>query len=99
MEPVLLESGSRTGAKFPYSQADGHVETQAANWMKDNGVKSATVYHNNPRGTCGNCDYYVPTFLEESSVLTVVPPANAVPPTARWIAVPKTYVGNSKSPY
>ena len=99
MEPFVLESGSRTGAKFPYSQADGHVETQVANWMKDNGVTNATVYHNNPRGTCGNCDYYVPTFLEENSVLKVVPPANAVPPTSRWIAVPKIYVGNSKSPY
>jgi hypothetical protein len=97
--PVPLESGPRTGAKFPYSQADGHVETQGANWMKENGVTKATIYHNNPSGTCGNCDYYLPTYLQEGSQLTVVPPENAVPPTPRWIDVPKTYVGNSKSPY
>jgi uncharacterized Zn-binding protein involved in type VI secretion len=97
--PVELQSGPRTGARFPYSQADGHVETQGALWMKENGVTQATLYHNNPKGTCGNCDYYLPTFLDQNSTMTVVPPENAVAPTPRWVDVPKTYTGNSNSPY
>jgi hypothetical protein len=67
--------------------------------MADNGVTKATIYHNNPKGTCPNCDYYVPTYLQEGSHLTVVPPENAVAPTPRWVTVPKTYVGNANSPY
>jgi hypothetical protein len=97
--PVLLESGPRTGARFPYSQADGHVETLGARWMRDNGVTDAIVYHNNPKGTCGNCDYFLPTFLEQNSTLRVIPPKNAVAPSSRWISIPKTYTGNSRSPY
>jgi SCP1.201-like deaminase len=97
--PVQFQSGPRTGARFPYSQADGHVETQGANWMAKNGVTKATFYHNNPNGTCGNCDYYLPTYLQEGSALKVVPPENAVAPTPRWIDDPKTYTGNNKSAY
>ena len=97
--PIPLESGPRTGAKFPFSQADGHVETQAALRMQQDNITEATVFHNNPKGTCGNCDYYLPTYLQEGSALTVVPPENAVAPTPRWIDVPKTYTGNGKSPY
>lgn len=67
--------------------------------MQENGVTRATLYHNNPNGTCGNCDYYLPTYLQEGSVLNVVPPENAAAPTPRWIDVPKTYTGNSNSPY
>ena len=98
-EPVPFESGARTGARFPYSQADGHVETLAANWMEENGVTGATLYHNNPSGTCPNCDRYLPTFLQQNSSLTVVSPANAQPRTPLWNTAPTTYTGNSKSPY
>jgi RHS repeat-associated protein len=97
--PVPLTSGARTGARFPYSQADGHVETLGASWMKENGVTEATVYHNHPGGTCPNCNRYLPTFLEEGSTMTVVPPENALPKTPSWVGVPKTYTGNSGSPY
>jgi hypothetical protein len=67
--------------------------------MAEDGITEATVYHNNPKGTCPNCDNYVSTYLQEGSELTVVPPENAVAPKRNWIDVPKTYVGNSKSPY
>jgi RHS repeat-associated protein len=97
--PVPMQSGPRTGARFPYSQADGHLETNAANWMAKHNVTRATVYHNNPSGTCPNCNNYLPTFLEEASVMEVVPPPNAIPRTPRWIAEPRTYTGNSRSPY
>ena len=97
--PIFFGSGPRTGARFPFSQADGHVETQGATWMGQNNVTEATMYHNSPNGTCGNCDYYLPTFLQNGSSLKVVPPTNAVAPTPRWIDVPKTYVGNANSQF
>ena len=97
--PFVLQSSAGTGARFPYLQADGHVETGTALWMGQNNVTRASVFHNNPNGTCGNCDYYLPTFLNQNSVLDVIPPANAVAPTPRWIIAPKSYTGNSRSAY
>jgi len=97
--PVYLNSGPKTGARFPFSQADGHLETNAALEMGRRGISEANVFHNNPKGTCGNCDYYIPTFLRPGSTMHVSPPSGSVAPTPRWIPVPKTYNGNSGSPY
>ncbi|HEX9063141.1 MAG TPA: DddA-like double-stranded DNA deaminase toxin, partial [Clostridia bacterium] len=98
-EPIPIDSGNVSGARFPYSQADGHVETKGALIMNENGILEADIYHNNPNGTCPNCDRYLPTYLNEGSKLTVYPPENAVPKTPNWKAEPKTYTGNNKSPY
>jgi hypothetical protein len=96
--PVPLHSTPRQGSRFPYSQADGHVETNAARYMSENGIVEGTVYHNNPKGTCGNCDRYTPTYLDEGSVLRVIPPSNAVAPKPSWKATPTIYKGNSNRP-
>ena len=34
-----------------------HVEGQAAIYIRDNGSAGGVVYHNNPNGTCGQCDF------------------------------------------
>jgi hypothetical protein len=98
-EPIFLESGNKLGARYPYSLADGHVETKGALIMQEEGITDAVLYHDNINGTCPNCDRYLPTYLEEGSTLTVVPPEDATPKTPRWQAAPKTYTGNDKSPY
>ena len=76
----------------------GVIEGKAALYMRENGISEATVYHNNPNGTCGFCDRQVPALLPEGAKLTVVPPSNSVANNARAILVPKTYTGNSTIP-
>ncbi len=66
--------------------------------MNDNSIANGTLYHNNTNGTCGFCNNMTSTFLPEGATLTVIPPANAIPNNSRAIAVPKTYVGNDKTP-
>lgn len=97
-EPVQIQSGKRTGARFPYSQADGHVETIAAQYMEANGIKDATLYINHPNGICPNCNKSIPAFLQENSRLTVIAPADATA-RANWVITPKEYVGNNKNPF
>jgi hypothetical protein len=96
--PIPFTSTPLQGSRFPYSQADGHVETNAARYMNNKGIVEGTVYHNNPKGTCGNCDKYTPTYLNEGSVLRVIPPSNAVAPKPSWKATPTIYRGNSNNP-
>ena len=81
---------------MPFRMADGHVETLGATWMMQNRVTDAFLWHNHPSGTCGNCDYFLPSFLQEGSTMTVIPPSDAVPRTPRWVGVPKTYTGNAR---
>lgn len=38
--PFILHSGPGTGARFPFSQAEGHVKNLTAIWMRGNGVKT-----------------------------------------------------------
>jgi hypothetical protein len=98
-DPVPMRSGPERGARFPFDLADGHCETNAARWMAEHGVTDATLYHNHPNGTCPNCDAYLPTYLQEGSTLRVVPPRNARARTRRWVTGPKSYTGNSGSPF
>jgi hypothetical protein len=64
--------------------------------MRENGVKSGTVYHNNTDGTCPYCDKMLPTLLEEGSTLKVVPPEGSTAPKPSWVDTTKTYTGNDK---
>ncbi|WP_337812469.1 DddA-like double-stranded DNA deaminase toxin [Ruminococcus bicirculans (ex Wegman et al. 2014)] len=79
-------------------QSASHVEGKAALYMRENGINEATVFHNNPNGTCGFCDRQVPALLPKGAKLTVVPPSNSVANNVRAIPVPKTYIGNSTVP-
>lgn len=97
--PTEVSSGARTGARFPYLQADGHLETSTALWMQQNGVTRAMVYMNHPGGICPNCNNWLPVFLQEGSQLRVFPLESAVAPKPTWVTVPKTYTGNARSPY
>jgi hypothetical protein len=96
---VPMSSGNANGVKMPYGYADGHGETNTAIWMRNNNVKEALYYHNNPNGICGGCDNFIPSYLAEGSVLHVVSPPNAVPKNASWTAYPKTYRGNALDPF
>jgi hypothetical protein len=96
LDPIDLTSQSVPDVPLPYQRAAGHVETLGADEMALQGIIEAEIYHNNPSGTCGNCDWYLPRFLEEGSRLTVVPPPSSVPPTPRWIAAPRIYIGKAE---
>lgn len=52
---IPLSSGERNPLYSKYRSA-GHVEGKAAIWMRENDVMEAVLYHNNPNGTCNNCD-------------------------------------------
>jgi RHS repeat-associated protein len=93
---VPLRSGNPnpTYANYP---AAGHVEGQAAIWIRENGSTGGVVYHNNPRGTCGFCNAQVPTLLPEGASLRVVAPEGTVPPPG-WFNNPNPYIGNSATP-
>lgn len=99
-EQISFSSGNSSSPSYPQykAQSASHVEGKAALYMRENGISEATVYHNNPNGTCGFCDRQVPALLPEGAKLTVVPPSNSVANNARAIPVPKTYTGNSTIP-
>lgn len=78
-EPEIIESGGAIGARYPFSLADGHVETNGAIRMSEIGAMEATLYVDHPEGTCPNCDRYLPTFLDNGSRLSVVPFPDAIP--------------------
>jgi hypothetical protein len=92
---VPLSSGSPL---LPNYAASGHVEGQAALYIREAESTGGTVYHNNTNGTCGYCNAQIPTLLPENSQLTVVPPANAVANNSRAVATPTTYTGNANAP-
>lgn len=99
-EAIPIVSGNKSNlTRYPFDQADGHVETKAAIIMNERGIDEAIVFHNNPKGTCPNCDRYLPTYLDEGRSLTVYPPENAVAPKSTWKDKPTSYTGNNKSPY
>jgi hypothetical protein len=93
LPPVELTSTYVPDVPLPFQRAAGHVETLGATYMSENDIIEADLFHNNPNGTCGNCDFYTPRFLDEGDRLTVVPPPGANPPTPRWVGQPRTYVG------
>ena len=99
-EQISFSSGNSSSPSYPQykAQSASHVEGKAALYMRENEISEATVYHNNPHGTCGFCDRQVPALLPEGAKLTVVPPSNSVANNARAIPVPKTYTGNSTIP-
>jgi RHS repeat-associated protein len=84
--------------KYKNYRNNGHVEQQAAMYMKDNDIDSAVMYHNNTGGTCGGCHRMTGVFLNEGSKLTVVPPINAKAISNGALDIPKTFVGTSKIP-
>lgn len=102
---LVLEDGTQIpfssgGADPKYKNyiPASHVEGKAAIYMRENGISSGIVYHNNTDGTCPYCDKMLSTLLEEGSSLTVVPPSNAVAPKPSWIDKVKKYIGNEKMP-
>ena len=94
---ISFKSGNSSTPSYPQykAQSASHVEGKAALYMRENGINEATVFHNNPNGTCGFCDRQVPALLPKGAKLTVVPPSNSVANNVRAIPVPKTYIGNS----
>lgn len=97
---ISFKSGNSSTPSYPQykAQSASHVEGKAALYMRENGINEATVFHNNPNGTCGFCDRQVPALLPKGAKLTVVPPSNSVANNVRAIPVPKTYIGNSTVP-
>ena len=97
---ISFKSGNSSTPSYPQykAQSVSHVEGKAALYMRENGINEATVFHNNPNGTCGFCDRQVPALLPKGAKLTVVPPSNSVANNVRAIPVPKTYIGNSTVP-
>ncbi len=93
---ISFKSGNSSTPSYPQykAQSASHVEGKAALYMRENGINEATVFHNNPNGTCGFCDRQVPALLPKGAKLTVVPPSNSVANNVRAIPVPKTYIGN-----
>jgi hypothetical protein len=96
-QTVPFQSGNADPVYDNYVAA-GHAEGKAALWIRQNRSSGGVVYHNNPEGTCPYCDKQLRTLLPEGSVLTAVPPADAVPRNNSWIGVAKPYAGNSKVP-
>ncbi|MCL2136868.1 MAG: T7SS effector LXG polymorphic toxin [Coriobacteriia bacterium] len=94
---IPLQSGD-PDPQYSNYVSSSHVEGKAAQYMRENGIEQATVYHNNANGTCGYCDKMLPTLLPDGSELTVIPPASAVPNNPQAVAAPKTYTGNSAVP-
>jgi hypothetical protein len=86
------------GARFPFQQADGHLETMASQLLEQLGQTEGDVFHNHPFGTCRNCDYYTPHFLQEGSKLNVYPLENCTPKES-WNPNPTQYIGRPESPY
>lgn len=97
---ISFSSGNSSNPSYPQykAQSASHVEGKAAIYMRENGINDATIFHNNPNGTCGFCDRQLSALLPEGSRLTVVPPKNSVANNARAVPVPKTYVGNKTMP-
>lgn len=96
-QQIPLTSGNGD-PRYTNYRNNGHVEQKAALYMRENGVDSAIVYHNNTNGTCGYCNTMTGTFLPEGATLTVVPPVDAVANNSRAIDVPKTYIGTNNEP-
>ena len=84
--------------KYRNYRNSGHVEQQAAIYMKENNIQNAVLYHNHMYGTCNACNSMTGVFLAENSTLTVVPSLDAKAPNKWSYDYPKTYVGTSKSP-
>ena len=99
-EQISFSSGNSTSPSYPQykAQSASHVEGKAALYMRENGIKEATIFHNNPNGTCGFCDRQISALLPEGAKLNVVPPTNAVANNNMAIPVPRTYIGNSTIP-
>jgi hypothetical protein len=59
-------------AASPYDnyESAGHVEGQAALWIRQNGSSGGALYHNHPNGTCWTCYSHLETLLPKGSVLT-----------------------------
>lgn len=96
-QTVPLISGN-ADPNYKYYIPASHVEGKSAIYMRENGIESGVVYHNNTDGTCPYCDKMLPTLLEEGSTLTSVPPSNASAPNPSWVDTSKTYIGNSNIP-
>ncbi|MGD9155141.1 MAG: DUF4157 domain-containing protein [Bacillota bacterium] len=96
-ERIPFSSGNANPKYSNYISAS-HVEGKSAIYMRENGIKKGTVYHNNTDGTCPYCDKMLQTLLEKDSVLEVIPPKGAKAPKPSWVDKPKIYVGNEKVP-
>ncbi|MEZ0275987.1 MAG: RHS repeat-associated core domain-containing protein, partial [Roseimicrobium sp.] len=99
LEYVNVTNGPRSGARHPYVMADGHAETNAAQALNMSRGSEGVVYHNNPKGTCGNCNKYTGGFLLPGKSLNVVPPPNAVAPKPSYNVNPKVHRNTGKSAY
>lgn len=100
LEYVTVTNTPRPGGvRHPYTMADGHSETNAASELNDLRGNNATAFHNNPEGTCPNCDRLTGGFLKPGKRLLVVPPSNAVPRTRLWNTNPKWHENTGKSAY
>ncbi len=99
-EQISFVSGNGNPPSYPQykAQSASHVEGKAALYMRENGINEATIFHNNPNGTCGFCDRQVSALLPEGAKLTVVPPNNAVANNAKAVPIPKVYTGNATIP-
>ncbi len=94
---VYFKSGN-PDLRYSNYPAAAHAEGKAALYMRENGIKEGTIYHNNTNGTCGYCDSMLETLLPENAKLNVVPPRNAVANNSRAVATPSSYIGNSNTP-
>ena len=96
-ERITFSSGSAVQKYKNYIPAS-HAEGKAAIYMRENSIKSGTIYHNNTDGTCPYCDKMLQTLLEEGSTLEVIPPKGAKASKSGWVDKPKTYTGNANIP-
>ncbi|HLH96386.1 MAG TPA: DddA-like double-stranded DNA deaminase toxin [Xanthobacteraceae bacterium] len=94
---VPLKNGNPSPLYRTYSSA-GHVEGQAAIWMREHGSTGGVLYQNNTGGTCGRCNGQINTLLPEESLLSVFSPEGSMPKNA-WARVnPPPYKGTSQMP-
>jgi hypothetical protein len=100
--PFTSNGGTRQ-PRYPYSLIDGHGETQSALHMEVQNIPQGVFFHNHPNGTCSGCLRWLHAFLQEGSILTVVPLSTSTPhPTAQAghlrSQVPTRHVGSSDTP-
>ncbi len=93
---IPFQSGNAS-TRYRYSSI-GHTEAEASIWIRENGSRGGTIYHNNTNGTCSFCHAHIETLLPENAVLNVFPPRNAVPNNPWAHAEPTHYVGNASLP-
>jgi len=84
---ALLEGGSLAGGPGMNGTILTHVEANAASFMRQNGIKEATLYiSKKPCDWARGCEHMLPHMLPPGARLTVVSPGRA----------PSVYIGNGR---